>query len=148
MFIRVLWEFSFTFMHLTLLGLQPRKCGADTVCKPTYFSWLREFLCFADRASQYNLSNWPAQCTNSCFIISLLYAFTCFEHCCVHHQEVKVVLPVSGIVTHCRWPSGAQVESGPVHRTATTECDDTRCCIIQFDLLMMSTTVLETCRGI
>jgi len=24
----------------------------------------------------------------------------------------------------------------------------TRCCIIQFDLLMMSTTVLETCRGI
>ena len=28
------------------------------------------------------------------------------------------------------------------------ECDDTRCCIIQFDLLMMSTTVLETCRGI
>ena len=27
-------------------------------------------------------------------------------------------------------------------------CDDTRCCIMQFDLLMMSTTVLETCRGI
>ena len=32
--------------------------------------------------------------------------------------------------------------------TATYRCDDTRCCIIQFDLLMMSTTVLETCRGI
>jgi len=29
-----------------------------------------------------------------------------------------------------------------------TERDDTRCCIIQFDLLMMSTIVLETCRGI
>jgi len=29
-----------------------------------------------------------------------------------------------------------------------TECDDTRCCIIQFDILMMSTTVLETFRGI
>jgi len=28
------------------------------------------------------------------------------------------------------------------------EYDDTRCCIIQFDLLMMSTTVLEACRGI
>jgi len=39
----------------------------------------------------------------------------------------------SGIVTFCRWPSGAQVE---------------RCCIIQFDLPMMSTTMLETCRGI
>ena len=30
----------------------------------------------------------------------------------------------------------------------TTDCDDTRCCIIQFDLVMISTTVLETCRGI
>jgi len=29
-----------------------------------------------------------------------------------------------------------------------TGCDDIRCCIIKFDLLMMSTTVLETCRGI
>jgi hypothetical protein len=25
----------------------------------------------------------------------------------------------------------------------TTVCDDTRCCTIQFDLLMMSTTVIE-----
>jgi len=32
--------------------------------------------------------------------------------------------------------------------TATySVCDDTRCCIIKFDLLMMSTIVLETCRG-
>jgi hypothetical protein len=29
-----------------------------------------------------------------------------------------------------------------------TECDDTSSCKIQFGLLMMSTTVLETCRGI
>ena len=29
---------------------------------------------------------------NFCFIISLLYASTCFEQCCVHHQEVKIVL--------------------------------------------------------
>jgi len=28
------------------------------------------------------------------------------------------------------------------------ECDDTRCCIIQFDLLIMSKTVLEKGRGI
>ena len=27
-------------------------------------------------------------------------------------------------------------------------CHDTRCCIIKFVLLMMSTTVLETCTGI
>ena len=29
-----------------------------------------------------------------------------------------------------------------------TECGDTRCCIIQFYLLMMSIKMLETCRGI
>jgi len=50
----------------------------------------------------------------------------------------------SGIVTLCRWPFGAQV----VHRTTTYKCDDTRCYIVQFDLLMMSTTVLETFTGI
>jgi len=27
-----------------------------------------------------------------CFIISMLYASTCFEHCCAHHQVVKIVL--------------------------------------------------------
>ena len=25
-------------------------------------------------------------------MISLLYASTCFEHCCAHHQEVSIVL--------------------------------------------------------
>ena len=39
---------------------------------------------------------------------------------------------------------GGQVRIG----RPPTECDDTRCCIIQFDLLMMRTTVLETCRGV
>ena len=43
----------------------------------------------------------------------------------------------SVIVTLCRWPSGAQVER-PEHGTSTYRCDDIRCCIIQFDLLMMS----------
>jgi len=40
------------------------------------------------------------------------------------------------------------VFSHPVHRTATYRCDDTRYCIIQFEHLMMSTTVLKTCTGI
>ena len=40
----------------------------------------RTFWCFADRASGYNLSSWPTQRTNSCFIIKLLYSSTCFEH--------------------------------------------------------------------
>ena len=56
-------------------------------------------LCFTDRASQYNLRNWPTQCKNSCFVISLLYSSTRFEHCCAHHQEVKLYYTASGIVT-------------------------------------------------
>ena len=64
-------------------------------------------------------------------------------------RRSKLYYTASGIVTHCRRPSGAQgVLSQPMHRTATYRCHDTRCCIIQFNLLMMSTTVLETCRDI
>jgi len=29
---------------------------------------------------------------NSCFIMSLLYSATCFEHYCAHHQEVKLII--------------------------------------------------------
>jgi len=56
-----------------------------------------------------------------------------FRALCAHHQEVKLYYTASVIVTICRWPS-----SGPVHGTATYRCDDTRCCTIQFDLLMIS----------
>jgi len=54
-----------------------------------------------------------------------------FRALCVHHQEVKIVLYSIWYHHTCRWPSGAQV-----HRTAN------------FDLLVMSTIVLETCGGI
>ena len=46
----------------------------------------------------HHTCRWPSgaqverECTKSCFIISLLYSSTCFEHCCAHHQEVKTVL--------------------------------------------------------
>ena len=73
-----------------------------------------------------------------------------FRALCAQHQEVKLYYTASGIITLCRWP---EIERGfrPLNlRTGRppTECDDARCRIIQFDLLMMSTTVLETCRGI
>ena len=51
---------------------------------------------------------------NSCFMVSLFYSSTCFEHCCAHHQEVKL--------------SSLNLCTG----RPLTECDDTRCCIIQF----------------
>jgi len=42
-----------------------------------------------------------------------------FRALCAHHQEVKIVLYSIWYYHTCRWPSGAQVESGrsqPVHR--------------------------------
>jgi len=37
-----------------------------------------------------------------------LFLFTCFEHSCAHHQEVKIVLYSIWYPHTCRWPSGAQ----------------------------------------
>ena len=51
---------------------------------------------------------------------------------CAHHQEVKILLYSLWYHHTYRWTSGAQVERGPVHGTATYRCDDTRGCIIQF----------------
>jgi hypothetical protein len=78
------------------------------------------------------------------FCNKLLYSSTCFERCCAHHQEVKLHYTTSGIFTLCRWPSGAQVERGLLTVRPPTQCDDNGCCIMQFDLLMMRTTALET----
>ena len=74
--------------------------------------------------------------------MSLLYASTCFEHYVLIIEWSKLYYTASRIITLCRWPSGAQVERGhpqPVHGTVTYRCDDTKCCIIQFDFVMMST---------
>ena len=65
----------------------------------------------------------------------MLYASTCFEHCCAHHQEVRNVLYSICYRHTCRWPSGVQRLredsllstrapdghglSQPAHRTAT-----------------------------
>jgi len=42
-----------------------------------------------------------------------------FRALSAHHQEVKIVLYSIWYLHTCRWPSRAQVERGPVHRTAT-----------------------------
>jgi len=52
---------------------------------------------------------------NSCFIICLLYASTCFEHCVLIVRRSKLYYTASGIITVCRWPYRAR----PVHVTAT-----------------------------
>jgi len=45
-------------------------------------------------------------------------------------RRLKLYYTASGIIT----PIGGR----PVHRTTTYSCNDTRCCVIQFDFLMMS----------
>jgi len=47
------------------------------------------------------------------FRIIFISCLTCFEHCCAHHQEVKIAL-------HSLW----------YHHTY--RCDDTRGCVMQF----------------
>jgi len=47
----------------------------------------------------------------------------------------------SGIVTLSTWPSGAP--DGHLQRVTIPDA-----VLIKFDLLMMSTTLLETCRGL
>ena len=57
----------------------------------------------------------------------------------------------SGIVTLCNWPFDMQVERelstciSDVHLQRVPIPDAV---LVQFDLLMMSTTLLETCRGL
>jgi len=75
------------------------------------------------------------------FIICLLQSSTCFEQTRAHHQEVNCINPASGIVTVCKWPSGA-----PDGHLQTVTIPDV--VLIKFDLLMMSTTLFETCRGL
>ena len=41
----------------------------------------------------------------SCFIISLLCAFTCFQHYVLIIRRSKLYCTASGIITLCRWPS-------------------------------------------
>ena len=69
--------------------------------------WRRDVLCLWQLDEVLVISQLNEQ--NIFFIISLLYASTCFEHCCAHH-EVKLYYTASGIVTPVRWPSGVQVE--------------------------------------
>jgi len=49
---------------------------------------------------------------NFCFTISLFHAYTYFEHHVLIIRRSKLHYTASGIITLCRWPSGAQVERG------------------------------------
>ena len=52
---------------------------------------------------QHLVSSHSVDGTNSCFIISLLHASTCFEHYVLIIRLLKLYYTTSGIVTLCRW---------------------------------------------
>jgi len=71
-----------------------------------------------------------------------------FRALCAHHQEVKIVLYNIWYRHTCMWQSHARVERGLCTGRPPTECDDARCCIIQFGPPNDEHIELETCTGI
>ena len=62
-------------------------------------------------------------------------------------RRSKLFYTASGIITLCRWLSGAQSSLSLCTGRPPTECDGTRCCIIQFWPPDDEHMVLETCSG-
>jgi len=54
---------------------------------------------------------------------------------CAHHQEVKIVNTASGIIT----PVGVMIPEAVYTILTSYRCDDTRGCVYNSDILMMST---------
>jgi len=67
------------------------------------------FRCFADLHLSIILVINQLNAKKSCFIISLLYAFTCFEHYVLIIRRSKLYYTASGIITLFRWPSGVMI---------------------------------------
>jgi len=72
----------------------------------------------------------------------------CFEHYWLIIKRAKIVLYSIWYHHTCRWPSGAQVERGLYTGRPPTGVMIPDAVKYTFDLLMMSITVLETCRGV
>jgi len=89
-----------------------------TLCSVIFAVW-----CIADRASQYVYMFRAPLCSSSGG-----------QNCIIQHL----------VSSHCRWPSRAVLCTG----WPPTECDETRCCIIQFWPPDDEHIVFETCRGI
>jgi len=87
-----------------------------------------------------SLGKWPTWCTitlYNTFIIIILYMFRA-TLCSSSGQIVLYSIRYSIL---CKWPSGVHTRRSLTENTIPDV-------LIQFDLLMMSTELLETCRGL
>jgi len=88
-------------------------------------------------------------------LVAQLFYFIIFDYSSPHVSSNVVLIigssnctnTASGIVTHYKWPSGLQVETCiPDGHLQTVSISNA--VLVKFDLLMMSTTLFETCRGL
>ena len=99
---------------------------------------LAKYLRLVDRDSEHNGTLFFNNLMHKFFIlIHLLHSSTCFEHYCAHLQEDNCINTASDFVTR-----NLCTEQSP------KEIDVTRCCVNTIIFLKMSTTVLETFRGV
>ena len=116
------------------------KIKRDFMCiTPVVLQTIREWVGYVKTQLSFSYLN-INQLDALNFIMSLFHASTCFEHHVLRIRWSKLYYTAPGIIT----PIGGRPvyvlrEDSPVHRTATYRYDDTRGCIIHFDLLKMST---------
>ena len=77
------------------------------------------------------------------YSFDLLMMRTTVFHYVLIIRRSKLYYTTSVIITPCRWSSGAQVLSQPVHRTSTYSVTIPYTVQYSFDLLMMRTTVFH-----
>ena len=87
--------FSTCFEHYCA-HLQEDNCISTASGIVTVFRWL------------FSTQDTRGLCTVVFILMHLLYFSTCFEHYCVHLQEVNCISTASGIVTLFRWPFSTQ----------------------------------------
>jgi len=122
--------------------------------KPCHFVRVfPDFVTFISRQRTFScllMFCWPCISVQFQKLTNLMHKFLFYNKCiiclhmfralCAHHQEVKIVLysiwycHTLQVAVRCAgWEIPFQpFLSQPVHRMATYRCDDTRCCIIQF----------------
>jgi hypothetical protein len=127
-------------------------------------SALREHSCKASNQHRHllNLYIYCWQCISSQFLVNnqhdvlfhvFIYSFhlsTCFEHQVLIIRRSNCINTLSGMISLCKWLLGMPVSSlltgipsSHLHRLIIP--DDV---LLKFDLLMMSTVTLETCRQV
>ena len=158
----ILHIFRSTRLCVTVCGIMHRRCSRPV---PNFKkgAWFQEIYVKQDKLFFYILltvhlsiilDNDQLNTKLLYFTIRLLWSSTCFEHYVLIIMRLNCIDAASGIVTLSKWPSGVQFErelsslstcapDGHLLRVTIPDAAS-----IQFNLLIMSILLLETCRGL